>query len=74
MTGYPNYRAPAFDRAYINAMLKDHQEDVAEFRKESRTGKDSDIKGFASSTLPTLEHHLAMAQQAQQQLGTTSNK
>jgi len=63
-----------FDSAYINAMVKDHQEDVAEFRKVSKTAKDSDIKTFATETLPTLEHHLQMAEDAQKQLGASSNK
>jgi putative membrane protein len=63
-----------FDRAYINAMVKGHQEDVAEFRRVSRTAKDADIKDFASQTLPALEHHLEMAQQAQQLLGASSTK
>src|ERR1700693_860384 len=63
-----------FDQAYINAMVKDHQEDVAEFRRVSRTAKDPDIKDFASKTLPALEHHLEMAQQAQQLLGSSSTK
>jgi len=63
-----------FDRAYISAMVKDHVEDVAEFRKESKTAQDADIKSFAAKTLPTLEHHLQMAQDAQKQLGATSKK
>ncbi len=63
-----------FDRAYMNAMVKDHQEDVSEFRKVSRTAKDPDVKSFASKTLPTLEHHLQMAEQTQKQLGATSRK
>ena len=52
----------AFDRAYMADMVKDHKKDVAEFRKEAKSGKDPDIKGFASKTLPTLEEHLKMAQ------------
>lgn len=64
----------AFDRAYINAMVKDHQTDIAEFKKEARVAKDADIKSFASDTLPTLEHHLQMAQDAQKQLGSTSSR
>jgi len=58
-----------FDHAYIAAMVKDHQTDVAEFRKESQSGKDSDVKSFATKTLPTLEHHLQMAKDAQMKLG-----
>jgi len=51
-----------FDRAYMQHMVKDHKTDVAEFRKESNSGKDNDVKGFAAKTLPTLEEHLKMAQ------------
>ncbi len=51
-----------FDRAYMDGMVKDHKEDVADFRKESTSGKDSDIKAFAAKTLPTLEDHMKMAQ------------
>ena len=52
----------AFDRAYMRDMVKDHKTDVSEFRKESQSGKDADIKAFAGKTLPTLEEHLKMAQ------------
>ena len=54
----------AFDKAYMDDMVKDHKKDVAEFRKQANSGKDADIKGFASKTLPTLEEHLKMAQDA----------
>lgn len=48
---------PAFDKAYVADMVKDHKKDVAEFQKESNSGKDSDVKGFATKTLPTLQQH-----------------
>ena len=51
-----------FDRAYMDDMVADHKEDVADFKKEASSGKDSDIKAFAAKTLPTLEDHLKMAQ------------
>ena len=51
-----------FDRAYMDSMVKDHKEDVSDFRKESTAGKDSDIKTVAAKTLPTLQDHLKMAQ------------
>lgn len=50
-----------FDRAYMNDMVKDHSKDVAEFKKESTTAKDTDVKSFASQTLPTLQDHLKEA-------------
>jgi putative membrane protein len=50
-----------FDRAYMKDMVQDHTKDVAEFRKESTSAKDPDVKSFASQTLPTLEDHLKEA-------------
>jgi putative membrane protein len=50
-----------FDRAYMKNMVHDHTKDVSEFRKESTSAKDSDLKSFASQTLPTLEDHLKQA-------------
>ena len=43
-----------FDRAYMKYMVGDHKKDVAEFEKESKSGKDTAIKDFAVKTLPTL--------------------
>jgi len=53
-----------FDRAYMDDMVSDHKKDVAEFEKQSKSGHDADIKGFASKTLPTLQEHLKLAQSA----------
>jgi len=61
----------AFDRAYMSAMLSDHKKDVSEFRVESTSGKDADIKAFAAKTLPTLEEHLKLAQDANKAVGTS---
>src|SRR6185312_4828323 len=52
-----------FDKAYMALMVKDHQDDVNEFQKEANNGQDTDIKSFASSTLPTLQDHLNLAKQ-----------
>jgi len=51
-----------FDRAYMNHMVSDHRTDVSEFRRESQHGSDPDVKAWAAKTLPTLEHHLQMAE------------
>jgi putative membrane protein len=53
----------AFDRAYAKDMVRDHQNDVAEFKAEASNGQNPDIKTFASSTLPTLEQHLQLARE-----------
>jgi putative membrane protein len=63
-----------FDRAYMKEMLKDHQKDVAEFRREAkRAGADPDVKSFASETLPTLEEHLKMAQDVSKKVGVSGS-
>ena len=51
-----------FDKAYMSHMVDDHKKDVSEFQKEAKSGKDADVKGFASKTLPTLQEHLQLAQ------------
>jgi len=58
-----------FDKEYMSAMVKDHQEDVKEFETQSKDGNDADIKAFATKTLPTLQEHLRMAQAAAQKVG-----
>jgi putative membrane protein len=60
-----------FDQAYMKMMVKDHKKDVAEFKKESKSGKDADVKSFAGTTLPTLEDHLKMAQDTASKVGGT---
>jgi putative membrane protein len=52
----------AFDRAYMRDMVMDHKKDIADFQKEANSGMDPDVKNWASTTLPTLQHHLQMAQ------------
>lgn len=55
-----------FDRAYTRDMVRDHEVDIAAFRREANDGKDTTIKSFAAKTLPTLEDHLKLARQTLQ--------
>ena len=52
-----------FDRAYMKEMVKDHDKDVKAFRKQADSGKDADVKSWASKTLPTLQEHQQQAKQ-----------
>jgi len=63
----------AFDRAYMDEMVKDHDKDVKEFQRESTSGKDPDLKAFASKTLPTLQEHQKMARDTHAKLGSGTN-
>lgn len=64
----------AFDKAYMQAMLKDHQEDIKEFAREADKGQDADVKAFATQTLPILKQHLQLAETAAQAVGVKVDK
>jgi putative membrane protein len=51
-----------FDRQYMQAMVDDHKEDVRKLERVSDKGKDTELKRFASETLPTLKEHLQLAE------------
>jgi len=55
-----------FDKAYADMMVADHQETVEKFRAEANGGQQTEIKNWAEAKLPTLEHHLMMAQKMQE--------
>lgn len=52
----------AFDQAYAKAMVKDHRKAIKMFGMESQKASDSDVKQFASATLPVLKTHMEMAE------------
>jgi putative membrane protein len=60
----------AFDRAYMKMMVTDHRKDVAEFKRESTSGKNPDLKAWAGKTLPTLQEHLKMAEDTERQVSS----
>jgi putative membrane protein len=62
----------SFDKAYMREMLTDHKKDVAAFRRESASGKDSDVKQFASNTLSTLEQHRKLAEDTASKVGVSA--
>lgn len=51
----------AFDKRYMQMMVKDHTEDVQKFEKASNNAKDGDLKAWAGKTLPVLRVHLDSA-------------
>jgi putative membrane protein len=51
-----------FDRAYMQAMVDGHKKVAADVRKESTSGKDPDVKAWATKALPTIEMHLKQAE------------
>jgi len=51
----------AFDKAYMNAMVEDHDKDVKEFQEASTKVKDPDLKAWIDKTLPVITDHQKMA-------------
>jgi putative membrane protein len=56
------------DKDYMNAMVKDHEKDLAEFQKEARDGNDPDFKEFAERTAKMVQEHLDLAKETQSKL------
>jgi putative membrane protein len=52
-----------FDYDYIDYMVKDHKKDIELFEKEAEKGNDPDLRSWAAGKLPTLRHHLSMAEE-----------
>jgi len=63
-----------FDRAYARAMVKDHQEDVTTFQRESVEGRNAAVKEFATKTVPTLKSHLQQAREMQKTVSASAMK
>jgi len=59
----------AFDRAYMDMMVKDHRADVAKFAAQSKSSKDEDVRNLATTLLPNLQQHLQMATDTRAQVG-----
>jgi putative membrane protein len=67
----PGARAPSkwkSDKDYMDAMVKDHTADLAEFQREAQSGTDPDLKAFAAKYSKVVQQHLKMAQETQNKL------
>jgi putative membrane protein len=53
----------AFDRAYMNTMVQDHQQDVSTFERQSTSADSPEVRQLASSGLSIIRGHLDMARQ-----------
>lgn len=62
---FKDIKGENYDREFIDHMVKDHEEDIAAFRRASQEAKHAQIKTFAARTLPTLEEHLRIAKDLQ---------
>jgi putative membrane protein len=56
------------DKDYIDMMVKDHEQDLAEFQAEAQNGTDPDLKKFADKYSKVVKKHLDLAKQTQGKL------
>lgn len=49
---------PAFDKMYVTDMVADHKKDVAFFKNAMENVTDTELKSFATTTLPIIQSHL----------------
>lgn len=60
-----NLSGDKFDKEFMKMQVKHHKNDVNAFQKQTTQSMDSDVKAFATATLPTLQGHLQQAEQLQ---------
>jgi putative membrane protein len=51
----------AFDRAFVDHMVKGHEKSIAFYETQARTATNARLKTFANDILPTLRKHLEQA-------------
>jgi putative membrane protein len=61
----------AFDKAYMRAMLKDHRQDLMEFKKEASTAKSPQVKEAAAQGEQVISEHLKLAEDVAKKVGAT---
>lgn len=62
-----------FDQAYLKHMIAGHKKAIALLKQEIRSGSDPDVKSYAQNTLPTIQEHLRMAQEAAGKTGASGS-
>ena len=63
---------PAFDRAYMELSVTNHEVTVALFEQEAASGRDVRLKLWAEQKLPALRDHLEMARTLRAKVGAAS--
>ncbi len=58
----------AFDKAYVDAMVEDHEHDIAEFQEAAHKVKYPEMKAMIDKSLPMLRKHLAAIEKIKAQM------
>jgi putative membrane protein len=60
-----------FDKAYMKHATADHRKTLSLFERAADTAKDSELRAFARRTIPTLQTHLAAAENIESTISAT---
>jgi putative membrane protein len=63
-----------FDMMYMKHMATAHTKDLSSFRMYSQTGQDAELRNFATTQIPTLQHHMQQAQSILSQMGVNTSQ
>ena len=55
-------KGPAFDTAFVNHEVEDHQEDIKDAHAMSGAAKNAEVKSLVDKSIPELQKHLDRAQ------------
>ena len=58
----------AFDKAFVEGMVKDHQKDIDAYQQEADSSDPAPVTTLAKNTVPTLKKHLETAQSLQSKM------
>jgi putative membrane protein len=61
-----------FDQEYIKTMVKDHESDLNDFKKEAQGGTSAKVKDAASEGATVISEHLTMIRQVAQAHGIST--
>ena len=61
----------AFDKAYLSAMVKDHQEDAKDFQTEANATTDPQLKATVQKGSEVIQQHLTAVEQLAKEKGAT---
>lgn len=62
----------AYDRAFINDMVKDHQMTLDNLHQWESTATNAQLRSIVSGAIPVIQKHLDRAQELQSSLGSSS--
>ncbi|MFL5494635.1 MAG: DUF4142 domain-containing protein [Gemmatimonadales bacterium] len=66
---FSNMGRSSFDKKYMAEMVNEHGDAVRLFQEEAKEGRVASLKQLASSLLPTVQQHLALATQTAGSVG-----